>query len=429
MRWLFQRGAYSTNGRELDLLSTLSKFTQEIELNMPKTFKRAVCRTLVARLREPRRLFQVVAGPRQAGKTTLVHQALEETGFPFHYASADEPALRGPAWIDQQWESARAEASRKKNVALVLDEVQKIPGWSETVKRLWDEDSMAKLSLKVVLLGSSPLLVQQGLTESLAGRFEIISVTHWSLEEMQKAFDWSPDQYIYFGGYPGAAPLIDDPERWRRYVTESLIETMVSRDILLMTRVDKPALLRQLFHLGCVYSGQIVSYQKLVGQLQDARNTTTLAHYLELLSGAGMLIGLGKYSGNKFRQRSSSPKLLALNTALVTSQSGFTPEEARRDGDFWGRVVETSVGAHLLNSSHDSSMKVLYWREGAREVDFVIQKGKSVTAIEVKSGRKRESLSGIQAFSDKFRPKRTILIGEGGIPVERFLRSDASEWI
>jgi predicted AAA+ superfamily ATPase len=396
---------------------------------MAKTFKRAQFKVLLGRLSEPRRFIQVVAGPRQTGKTTLARQAVEEIGFPFHYVSADEPALHGTAWIEQQWETARAQALEKKNCTLVLDEVQKIPGWSETVKRLWDEDGRSKLPLRVVLLGSSPLLVQQGLTESLAGRFEVINVSHWSFEEMRKAFGWSLEEYIYFGGYPGAAPLIGDIERWRRYVLDALVETAVSRDILLLTRVDKPALLRQLFHLGCAYSGQIVSYQKLVGQLQDAGNTTTLAHYVELLAGAGMLTGLSKYAGSKLRQRGSSPKLLALNTALMTAQSGLTFDEARKDGDFWGRVVETAAGAHLVNSSSGTAVSTMYWCEGAKEVDFILEKGKSVTAIEVKSSRKRESLSGIQSFSDSFHPKRTLLVGERGIPIERFLKSDVSEWV
>lgn len=398
---------------------------------MAKPFKRAACEVLVNRLRERRQFMQVVAGPRQTGKTTLVRQAVDETGFPCHYASADEPALRGVAWIEQQWETARALAGDKKtgDVLLVLDEVQKIPGWSETVKRLWDDDSAKKSSPKVVVLGSSPLLVQQGLTESLTGRFEIIQVTHWSFEEMQKAFGWSLDQYVYFGGYPGAAPLIEDIERWRRYVTDSLIETTVSRDILLMTRVDKPALLRQLFHLGCAYSGQIVSYQKLVGQLQDAGNTTTLAHYLQLLAGAGMLAGLSKYSGSTLRRRGSSPKFVAMNTALMTAQSGFTFDEARKERDFWGRLVETAVGAHVLNSSQGTAVGIFYWREGEKEVDFILQRGKSVTALEVKSGRKRENLPGVQSFSKAFHPRRTVLVGEGGIPVDRFLKSDVNEWV
>jgi predicted AAA+ superfamily ATPase len=398
---------------------------------MKKTFKRAACRLLVGRIHEPRRFLQVVSGPRQSGKTTLVRQAVEEAGLPFYYASADEPALRGSGWIEQQWEAARTQTngSKRADAVLVLDEIQKIPGWSETVKRLWDEDTAAGISLKVVLLGSSPLLVQRGLTESLTGRFETINVTHWSFKEMREAFGWSLEQYFYFGGYPGAAPLINDFDRWRRYVADSLVETTVSRDILLRTRGDKPALLRQLFHLGCVYSGQIVSFQKLLGQLQDAGNTVTLAHYLELLSGAGMLTGLGKYAGSKLRQRGSSPKLLAMNTALITAQSGLTFEEAKKESDFWGRIVESAVGAHILNSTRGTTMDVFYWREGAREVDFILQKGKSLAAIEVKSGRKRENLSGIQSFSDLFHPKRVLLIGKGGIPIERFLESDLNEWV
>jgi len=172
------------------------------------------------------------------------------------------------------------------------------------------------------LLGSSPLLVQQGLSESLAGRFEILRIGHWSFSEMRDAFGLTVDQYLYFGGYPGSAALINDEERWRRYLLDSLIETTLARDILLMNRVDKPALLRQMFRLGCEYSGQILSYQKMLGQLQDAGNTTTLAHYLDLLSGAGMLCGLSKFSSEVVRQRGSSPKLQVLNNGLMTAQSG-----------------------------------------------------------------------------------------------------------
>lgn len=394
-------------------------------------FRRKACSLLADRLLEPRRFIQVVTGPRQTGKTTLVLQATEDLGSPAHYASADEPQLRGSTWIGQQWETARSYVppGRNKGALLILDEIQKIPGWSDSVKRLWDEDTKNGLTLKVVLLGSSPLLLQQGLTESLTGRFETIAVTHWSFGEMKEAFGWSPEQYIFFGGYPGAAPLTGDIDRWRSYVMDSLIETTVSRDILLMTRVDKPALLRQLFHLGCTYSGQIVSFQKLVGQLQDAGNTTTLAHYLDLLSAAGMLTGIRKYSGNKIRQRGSSPKLMAMNTALITAQSGLDLGQTKRDGDLWGRLVESTVGAHLVNMSHGTATSVFYWREGAKEVDFVIQKGKSITALEVKSGRKRESLSGLQAFSETFKPKRVLLVGEGGIPLQRFLEADLSEWV
>jgi predicted AAA+ superfamily ATPase len=375
------------------------------------------------RLSEPRKFIHVIAGPRQTGKTTLVLQIVERTAMEAHYASADEPSLKNSSWIEQQWESGRqlCGGNARTSCVLVLDEIQKIPQWSETVKRLWDFDTRKKIPLHVMILGSSPLLLQKGLTESLAGRFETIPVTHWSYSEMHSAFGWTLDQYIYYGGYPGAAPLIAEPERWKRYINDSLIETSVARDILLMTRVDKPALLRQLFHLSCSYSGQIVSYQKLTGQLQDAGNTTTLAHYLSLLSHAGMVSGLEKYSAQKIRQRASSPKLLALNTALLSAQLNAPFADAKQHGDVWGRLVETAVGAHLVNSTLGSNVKVMYWREGIREVDYILQQGKKIIAVEVKSGRNRESIAGIQQFSARFRPYKSLLISAEGIPVEKFL--------
>ena len=281
----------------------------------------------------------------------------------------------------------------------------------------------------MVLLGSSPLLIQKGLTESLAGRFELIPVMHWSLEEMNKAFGWDLDQYIYFGGYPGAAALISDRQRWARYILDSLVETTISRDILLMTRVDKPALLRRLFLLCCEYSGQILSYQKMLGQLQDAGNTTTLAHYLELLSGAGMVTGIPKFSGRKVMQRASSPKLQVMNTALMSVQSGFSFESARKDSEFWGRLVESAIGAHLINSAVGTGVEVYYWRERSREVDFVLKHGKDVTAIEVKSARGKVVLPGMEEFAWWFKPHRKLLVGGQGIPIEEFLRTPALHWV
>lgn len=277
---------------------------------------------LTRRLAEPHRFIQVITGPRQVGKTTLVQQVIERSGWAARFASADEPALRGGDWIEQQWEAARRMPKvRRQGPVLVLDEVQKAPHWSETIKRLWDIDSREKRSMYVILLGSSPLLIQNGLSENLAGRFEVIHLPHWSYSEMRAAFGWGIEQYLYYGGYPGAAPLITEPDRWKRYIKDSLIETTISRDVLLLSRVDKPALLRRLFELGCHYSGQVLSYTKMLGQLQDAGNTTTLAHYLELLTGAGMLTGLSKFAGQTVRSRGSSPKLQVFNTALMTAQS------------------------------------------------------------------------------------------------------------
>jgi len=393
-------------------------------------YQRPVYNTLVDRLKEPRKFLQVLAGPRQTGKTTLIHQAMDELKIPKHYASADEPTLQSRAWIEQQFEVGRllTRESRKTGALLVLDEIQKVAGWSEVVKCQWDSDTAQKMPLKVVLLGSAPLLIQRGLTESLAGRFEIIPVVHWSYPEMKDAFGWTPEQFIYFGGYPGAADLISDRQRWARYIIDSLIETTISRDILLMTRVDKPALLRRLFQLGCNYSGQILSYQKMIGQLQDAGNTTTLAHYLELLSSAGMLTGLHKFPGQRIRQRASSPKLQVLNTALLSSQSNLSFNAAQRDREFWGRLVESSTGAHIINSSIGTNIEVFYWRDRGKEVDFILRLNKTLVAIEIKSGYSKGSLPGIEEFDRGFKPKRKLLVGGEGIPLEKFLSVPVEIW-
>ncbi len=398
---------------------------------MKQLFRRELFKLLFRRIQEQRRFLQVLVGPRQVGKTTLARQVATDLGCPVHYVSADEPTLQDRAWLGQQWDIARSLTRQKKRAApalLIVDEVQKVQGWSETIKRLWDEDSASAMPLKVLLSGSSPLLVQQGLTESLAGRFEIIPVSHWSFTEMRAAFGWSLEQYIFFGGYPGASALIQDEERWRRYIIDSLIETTISRDILLMTRVDKPALLRRLFHLGCEYSGQILSFQKMTGQLQDAGNTVTLAHYLDLLRGAGLLTGMSKYSGQKIRQRGSSPKLQVLNTALMTALSPVRFAELVREPDFNGRLVESAVGAHLLNTSQGSNIEVHYWLDRNREVDFVLTSGRNVTAIEVKSGARRTTLPGIAAFDEAHGATKKLLVGAQGIPLEVFLSQSAGHW-
>ena len=302
---------------------------------------------------EPRKFIQVLAGPRQVGKTTLARQLMKAFPSECHYASADSLGTGNQQWIVQQWEIARLKlsANKSKTCLLILDEVQKVQGWSDVVKSLWDEDSIKQIALKVIILGSSPLLVQRGLTESLAGRFEINHIRHWSFTEMRDAFEITLDEYIYFGGYPGAAVLLANEDRWQSYLQESLIETTISRDILLMTQVNKPALLRQLFYLGCNYSGQILSYQKMVGQLQDAGNTTTLAHYLELLSGAGMLSGISKYAGAEVRRRGSSPKFQVMNMALMSALANQSFAQVRADPEQWGRWVESAIGAHLINTS------------------------------------------------------------------------------
>lgn len=390
-------------------------------------FRRAAFVTVRSRLLEPRRFIIVIAGPRQVGKTTLIRQVAAELQLPIHLVSADDPGLRDRSWLEAQWEVGRTltRTGAGRAAVLVLDEVQKIPAWSETVKRLWDEDAAAGTDLRVVVLGSAPLLVQRGLSESLAGRFEIIRLAHWSFAEMRAAFGWDLERFLFFGGYPGAASLVDDIDRWRAYMLDALIETTLSRDILLLTRVDKPVLLRQLFRLGADYSAQIVSYQKLVGQLQDAGNTTTLAHYLELLRSTGLLAGLQKYSGSKVRQRGSSPKLLVLDPGFMSAMTDVDPATARADRDYWGRLVETAVGAHLANTA-ERDVEVTWWREGDREVDFVLSHRSNVLAIEVASGRRKASLPGLEAFGRTFE-SRKLLIGAQGLPLETALSTPASQ--
>ena len=390
-----------------------------IKMSKP-SFRRPQAAVLRERLEEPRRFIQVVAGPRQVGKTTLVLQVVERLERPVVYASADEPALRGPGWLAQQWERARL-AAREGGAVLVIDEVQKAAGWSETVKRLWDEDTRHGLPLHVVLLGSAPLLVQRGLAESLAGRFEILYLPHWSLPEMRAAFGFGLEAFLYFGGYPGAAPLVEDEDRWRKYIRDALIETTLSRDILLLEPVRKPALLRRLFALGCQYSGQVLSYNKLLGQLQDAGNTTTLAHYLDLLSAAGMLTGLQKYAGQQVRRRGSSPKFQVFNTALATAELEVPRTALMENPAAYGRLVESAVGAHLVNAAAQGLCQVHYWREGGREVDFVVTRGRRILAIEVKSARASGALPGIDRFLTAFPEARALLVGEDGMPLETFL--------
>ena len=411
-----------------------------------RIFQRAQVATLCERLAEPPSRIIALFGPRQTGKTTVVRQALRQINRKSRYLAVDEPepsAPRGPfdpaeatfpvspqrdpAWLVRHWEEARLEAEQSGSFVLVFDEIQKIPNWSETVKGLWDADRARDCPLHVVILGSAPLLMQRGMSESLAGRYESIRVTHWSFDEMSAAFDFDLAHYLYFGGYPGTASLVRDQERWRSYMMGSLIEPNIERDILAMQRVDKPALLKQLFKLGAAYSGQILSYTKMLGQLHDAGNTTTLARYLDLLSNAGLIAGLPKYAVSASRRRASSPKLNVLNTALMTAEAGYTFEEARADRTFWGRLVESAVGAHLFNTATDN-IRLYYWRDGAQEVDFVLQRGTRVIAVEVKSGLNTKSVRGMKAFGQRFSPSRSLLVGEGGIPLAEFLTAPAPYW-
>ena len=242
---------------------------------------------------------------------------------------------------------------------------------------------------------------------------------------MRAAFGFDLDHFLYFGGYPARAQDVGDESRWASYIRDSLIETTISRDVLLLTPVTKPALLRNLFRLACAYSGQVLSYNKMLGQLQDAGNGTTLAHYVELLSGAGMVSGLQKYSGSEVRRKASSPKLLVHNTALMSAMRGSSLDVARAEPDVWGRIVETAVGAHLLNSGYVPG----YWRDRNREVNFVVETPRGVTALEVTSGRRKHGLPGIAEFRARYPEARALLVGGQGISLEEFLATAPERWL
>lgn len=378
---------------------------------------------LIKRTQEPRKFIQVLFGPRQVGKTTMISQLIKKTKISHHFVSADAVAASNTVWLTQQWEIARMQmlTQVKNEFLLIIDEIQKIENWSETVKLLWDEDTRKGIQLKLIILGSSRLMLQQGLTESLAGRFETMYMGHWSLPEMKLAFGWTPEQYAWFGGYPGSAELIKQEDRWKNYIQQSLIETSVSKDILMLTRVDKPALLKQLFELGCLYSGQILSFNKILGQLQDAGNTTTLSHYINLLNTAGLLGGLERYSTNLVRKRASIPKFQVHNTALISSQRNESFTEIQKQPALWGRIVESVIGAHLLNASITHGFTVQYWREGNYEVDFVVEKKGIMVAIEVKSSF-ASLTGGMVTFQKKFNPNKMLLIGKPGLSWQNFLR-------
>ena len=388
-------------------------------------FKKKEYSILKDRLAEPRRFIQVISGPRQVGKSTMVKQVLNDTDIPHIFVTADGVSPQNQQWINEVWETARA----RKNFAnlpeflLVIDEVHKVNNWSEAIKKEWDWDTFHDINIKVVLLGSSRLLLKDGLTESLAGRFELIRMSHWTYEEMHEAFDLDLNQYIYFGGYPGSAQYIKVEKRWRSYIKDSIIAPAITQDILMTKTIYKPSLMQQLFFLGCTYSGEEMSLNKILGQLQDAGNVTTLANYLNILDETRLLKGMQKYAHDNARKYNSVPKLMVYNTALLSALSNTKYEQVYTAPKTWGRWVESAVGSYLLAKADELDYKVYYWRDRDEEVDFIIDYYGKLTAIEVKSGR-RTTNTGLQVFKDSFNPEHALVVGSDAFPLEEFLRID-----
>ena len=391
-------------------------------------YRRAEYQTIKTRLAEPRKFIQVIMGARQIGKSTVVKQVLKDVDEPFQFYSADNVPATNSAWISDCWAAVRSlkQSNGWNSAIIVIDEIQKISNWSEAVKKEWDNDSFFDVNIKVLLLGSSRVLLEKGLSESLAGRFEEIRMSHWSYAEMKEAFGFSLEQYIFFGGYPGAASLIGDEERFQQYIQSAIIEATINKDILMDTPISKPALLRQTFELGASYSGRLLSLNKMLGSLQDAGNTTTLAGYINLLDESGMLCGLQKYSIDQARRKSSIPKLQVYNNALKIIYSSLTFKQAITDRRAWGHIFESGIGAYLVSQAFIRRFEVFYWRERNDEVDFILRKNNSLAAIEIKSNAEKNT-SGLDKFKEIFKPSSSFIVGDGGIPAEEFLKMDLAK--
>ena len=388
-------------------------------------YKRAEYQIIKERLNERRKFIQVIMGPRQVGKSTVVKQVLEDTDAHYLLFSADNVPASNTAWVSNCWAAVRSMQSNKRldSIILVIDEIQKIQNWSEVVKKEWDDDTFNDRNIKVLLLGSSRVLLEKGLSESLAGRFEEIRMSHWSYQEMKECFGFSLDQYIYYGGYPGAAELTGAPDRWELYVQSAIIDATINKDILMDTPISKPALLRQTFELGASYSGELLSLNKMLGSLQDAGNTVTLAGYINLLNESGLLCGLQKYSIDTARRKSSIPKFQVYNNALKMVYSPHTFDQAILDRKVWGRIFESAIGSYLVNQAFVHRFEVFYWRERNDEVDFIIRKKGAVVAIEVKSNAEKNT-EGLNKFRERFSPHSAFIVGDGGIGAEEFLTMD-----
>ena len=388
-------------------------------------YKRAEYQVIKNRLQEQRKFIQVVMGARQIGKSTVVKQVLKDLEAPYQLFSADNVPATNSAWISNCWAAVRSlkESKELESIILVIDEIQKIANWSEVVKKEWDDDTFHDRDIKVLLLGSSRVLLEKGLSESLAGRFEEIRMSHWSYLEMKECFGFSLDQYLFYGGYPGAASLIDDDDRFQQYIQSSIIEATINKDILMDTPISKPALLRQTFELGAAYSGGLLSLNKMLGSLQDAGNTATLAGYINLLNESGLLCGLQKFSIDTARRKASIPKLQVYNNALKMVYSPFTFEQAILDRKAWGHIFESGIGAYIVSQAFTHRFEVFYWRERNDEVDFVLRKKGSVVAIEVKSNAEKRT-EGLEKFRQLFNPQSSFIIGDGGVSADDFFSMD-----
>lgn len=384
-------------------------------------FYRRVFERIKARLAEPAPLIQVVIGPRQVGKTTAIRASLPKNAI---YETGDSPTPLPASFIESIWRQAH----EKSVPVIAIDEVQKIPGWAEVIKKLWDQSPR---KIKVVLSGSAALSIEKNLKESLAGRFELLSAMHWSLREAQAAFGLSLEEYLEFGCYPGSIPMLRDIPRWGTYVRDSIVEPVIGRDILQLHPIENPALLRQLFGFCVSGPAQIISMNKLQGQLQDKGAMATLQHYLDLLAKSFLVSGVQKYSDKAIVSRRSPPKIIVHDNALLRAFE--RPVQGPLSTKRLGQYLENSVGARLLESRWD----VYYWRDRNEEVDYIAHGPQGEKwAIEVKSGETSPSeLGSLAKFCRLFPDYKAKVIGINPplqkipaefIPAEQILATELS---
>lgn len=390
-------------------------------------YQRRHLNILKSRMAEPRRRMQIVMGPRQVGKSTLVGQFTEGISVPFDFFAADGVNRFDSSWIPNKWQQVRMrmDIHSEQEHILIIDEVQKIRGWSEQVKKEWDEDSRSHRNLKVILLGSSRLLLQKGLEESLEGRFETIKMGYWDWQEMHEAFGFSMDEYVYFGGFPGLAPDIQDEDRWRNLMEDSIISPILTRDILEIEEIRNPALLRQVFELACIESAKELSLTKMQGTM-NCGTVPTIKNYLDILNKSMTVQPLQNYSSSIVKEKQSVPKMQVFNNAFRNRFGTFSFDEARVDPAEWGRLVESAVGAHLANRAMTDDYELFYWRnERRQECDYVLRKGQALVAIEVKSGSVDKTV-GFEKFKEQFADKVTaaIIVGPQALPLEDFFIMD-----
>ena len=388
-------------------------------------YNRAQLSVLKSRMAEPRRTIHVVMGPRQVGKSTMIDQFVEKATVPYSLFSADGVGKTNTAWISEKWHEVRTRMMlyNETEHILIIDEIQKIVGWSEIVKKEWDQDTREKRNLKVILLGSSRLLIQKGLEESLEGRYEALKMGYWEWEEMRDAFGFTMEQFIYFGGFPGLAPYINDEDRWRKMMEDSIISPILNHDILDNEEIRNPPLLRQVFELGSIYSAQEISLTKMQGVVNSG-TVPTISSYLRILDETMLIKPLQKYDNSVIKTKNSIPKLQAYNNAFRNSYCQHTFEEALMNKTEWGRQVESAVGAYLAGRAILDGFELLFWRdEKKNECDYVLKKGERLIAIEVKSGHV-DNIDGYHAFMKKFEKNivNSFIVGPEGLPLEDFFR-------